>query len=128
MQTVVTAALIAFMAATAEAQAEATRETQKAGIAHAKAHEPHRYRGREPSFNREQLDVIRDMLAQDASPTAIAEASGCRGRWSTGCRTIPRRQRRCWRSGGCRAAELHQRQNLGWPRIELPSPELCPLP
>jgi putative DNA-invertase from lambdoid prophage Rac len=76
MQTVVTAALIAFMAATAEAQAEATREAQKAGIAHAKAHEPHRYRGREPSFNREQLDVIRDMLAQDTSHTAIAEAAG----------------------------------------------------
>ena len=30
-------ALIAFMAATAQAQAEATKETQRAGIAHAKA-------------------------------------------------------------------------------------------
>src|ERR1700758_104139 len=35
MQKAVRDALIAFMAATAEAQAEATREAQKAGIAHA---------------------------------------------------------------------------------------------
>jgi DNA invertase Pin-like site-specific DNA recombinase len=68
--------LIAFMAATAEAQAEATREAQKAGIGHAKAHEPHRYRGRKPSFDRDPLDTIRDMLTQDASPTIIAEAAG----------------------------------------------------
>ena len=76
MQKAVRDALIAFMAATAEAQAEATREAQKAGIAHAKANEPHSYRGRKPSFDRAQLDIIRDMLAQDASPSAIADAAG----------------------------------------------------
>jgi DNA invertase Pin-like site-specific DNA recombinase len=76
MQKAVRDALIAFMAATAEAQAEATREAQRAGIAHAKAHEPRSYRGRKPSFDRAQLDVIRNMLAQDASPTVIAEATG----------------------------------------------------
>ncbi len=75
MQKAVRDALIAFMAATAEAQAEATREAQRAGIEHAKAHEPHSYRGRKPSFDRAQLGIIRDMLAQDASPTAIAEAA-----------------------------------------------------
>ena len=64
MQKAVRDALIAFMAATAEAQAEATREAQKAGIAHAKATEPHSYRGRKPSFDRAQLDIIRDMLAR----------------------------------------------------------------
>ncbi len=76
MQKAVRDALIAFMAATAEAQAEATREAQKAGIAHVKATEPHRYRGRKPSFDRVQLDIILGLLAQDASPTAIAEAAG----------------------------------------------------
>ncbi len=76
MQKAVRDALIAFMAATAEAQAEATREAQKAGIAHAKATEPHSYRGRKPSFDRAQLDIIRDMLARDASPTSIADAAG----------------------------------------------------
>ena len=54
----------------------ATKEAQKAGVAHAKAIEPRSYRGRKPSFDRAQLDIIRDMLAQDVSPTAIAEAAG----------------------------------------------------
>ena len=56
-------------------QAEAAREAQKAGIGHPKAIEPQRYRGRKPSFDRAQLGIVRDMLAQDASPTAIAEAA-----------------------------------------------------
>ena len=75
MQKAVRDALIAFMAATAEAQAEATKEAQRAGIAHAMANEPQSYRGRKPSFDRAQLDIIRAMLAQDASPTAIAKAA-----------------------------------------------------
>ncbi len=49
---------------------------QRAGIAHAKAGEPHRYPGRKPSFDRTQLGIIRDLLAQDDSPTATAEAAG----------------------------------------------------
>jgi DNA invertase Pin-like site-specific DNA recombinase len=76
MQKAVRDALIAFMAATAEAQAEATREAQRAGIAHAKANGPRSYRGRKPSFGRTQLGIIRDLLARDTSPTAIAEAAG----------------------------------------------------
>jgi hypothetical protein len=31
---------------------------------------------RKPTFDPAQLDIIRGMLAQDASPTAIAEAAG----------------------------------------------------
>jgi putative DNA-invertase from lambdoid prophage Rac len=76
MQRAVRDALIAFMAATAEAQAEATREAQRAGIAHARATEPQSYRGRKPSFDREQLTVIREMLAEDASPSAVSKAAG----------------------------------------------------
>jgi hypothetical protein len=38
MQMAVLDALIGFMAATAQAQAEATKEAQRAGIEHAKAH------------------------------------------------------------------------------------------
>jgi hypothetical protein len=37
---------------------------------HSARTEPHRYRGRKPSFDRDQLDTICDMLAQNASPTA----------------------------------------------------------
>ncbi len=76
MQKAVRDALIAFMAATAEAQAEATREAQKAGIAHAKATEPKSYRGRKPSFDRKQLGLVRDMLARDGSPSAISKVVG----------------------------------------------------
>lgn len=50
MQQAVRDALIAFMAATAQAQAEATKEAQRAGIAHAKAAGDHRYKGRKPSY------------------------------------------------------------------------------
>lgn len=75
MQMAVRDALIAFMAATAQAQAEATKEAQKAGIEHAKG-KGERYRGRKPSFAREQVQVVRDMLAQGAGVSAVAKATG----------------------------------------------------
>src|SRR5215204_3855011 len=62
MKQAVRDALIAFMAATAQAQAEATREAQKAGIDHAK--ESGVYRGRKPSFTRDQFRAVQDMLSQ----------------------------------------------------------------
>lgn len=76
MQQAVRDALIGFMAATAQAQAEATKEAQKAGIAHHRAADPTKYRGRKPSFTRDQLDRMRDMLAQGAGASAIAKATG----------------------------------------------------
>jgi DNA invertase Pin-like site-specific DNA recombinase len=51
-------ALIAFMAALSQAQAEATKEAQRAGIAHAKANSPTAYLGRKPSYTRAQLDDV----------------------------------------------------------------------
>jgi putative DNA-invertase from lambdoid prophage Rac len=74
MQMAVRDALIAFMAASAQAQAEATKEAQRAGIAHAKANGE--YRGRKPSFTRREIDMVRDMLGQNASAIAIAKATG----------------------------------------------------
>ena len=74
MQQAVRDALIAFMAATAQAQAEATREAQRAGIAHAKA-QGNSYRGRKPSYSRAQLDAMRAMLAQGDGVTIIAKAT-----------------------------------------------------
>ncbi|QRE74220.1 recombinase family protein [Methylobacterium aquaticum] len=68
-------ALIGFMAATAQAQAEATREAQRAGIAHAKTREA-AYRGRKPSYSRGQLDMVTAMLAQGASISAISRDTG----------------------------------------------------
>jgi DNA invertase Pin-like site-specific DNA recombinase len=74
MQMAVRDALIAFMAATAQAQAEATKEAQRAGIEHAKAN-GESYRGRKPSYTREQLTMVQDMLGQSANILAIAKAT-----------------------------------------------------
>jgi DNA invertase Pin-like site-specific DNA recombinase len=76
VQQAVRDALIAFMAATAQAQAEASREAQKAGIAHAKAQDGDSYRGRKPSFTRAQLETVRNRLAQGASVSAVAKETG----------------------------------------------------
>jgi putative DNA-invertase from lambdoid prophage Rac len=76
MQQAVRDALIGFMAALSQAQAEATKEAQKAGIAHARAEEDHLYRGRKPQFSRRQFEAVRDLLAQEASITSIATTTG----------------------------------------------------
>jgi putative DNA-invertase from lambdoid prophage Rac len=67
-------ALIAFMAAMARAQAEAAKEAQRAGIEHAKA-SGEGYRGRKPSYSREQLEVVQNMLGQDANIMQISKAT-----------------------------------------------------
>ena len=77
MQAAVRDALIGFMAALSQAQAEATKEAQKAGVAHAKAKgDASPYRGRKPSFTREQMNTVRDMLGQGSGVSAVAEATG----------------------------------------------------
>ncbi|WP_394177412.1 recombinase family protein [Yoonia maritima] len=76
MQEAVRDALIAFMAATAQAQAEATKEAQKAGIAAKKDQAPQAYLGRKPSYDRKALDQVTDMLTQGAGTSVIAKAVG----------------------------------------------------
>jgi DNA invertase Pin-like site-specific DNA recombinase len=75
MQQAVRDALIAFMAAPSQAQAEANKEAQAAGIAHAKANVLN-YLGRKPSFTRDQLRTVRNMLELEAGTSAIASATG----------------------------------------------------
>ena len=75
MQQAVRDALIGFMAATAQAQAEAGKEAQRAGIDHAKGRED-AYRGRKPSFTRDQLEAVQGALAQGQGVSAIAAATG----------------------------------------------------
>jgi len=75
MQQAVRDALVGFMAALSQAQAEATREAQKAGIAHARA-EGDGYRGRKPTFDRAKLQIVRDMLAIESPVAAISNATG----------------------------------------------------
>ena len=70
-------ALIAFMAATAQAQAEATKEAQRAGIAHAKANgDTITYKGRKPSYSRKQLESAQAMLGKSASVGEVARNTG----------------------------------------------------
>jgi putative DNA-invertase from lambdoid prophage Rac len=66
-------ALIAFMAATAQAQAEATKEAQKAGIAHAKANGG-KYLGRRPTYTADQVKAVLELAG--TSVTSIASQTG----------------------------------------------------
>ncbi len=68
-------ALIGFMAATAQAQAEATREAQRAGIAAAKG-DSRRYRGKKPSYDQKALEAVLSMASEGAGTSAIARATG----------------------------------------------------
>jgi putative DNA-invertase from lambdoid prophage Rac len=63
------------MAATAQAQAEATKEAQRAGIAHAKADGNARvYNGRKPSYSRKQFESAQAMLGKSVAKEASAAA------------------------------------------------------
>jgi DNA invertase Pin-like site-specific DNA recombinase len=74
MQEAVRDALIAFMAATAQSNAEATKEAQKAGIEAAKEDE-RKYLGRKPSYNQETLSLVTDMLSVGSGTSEVARAA-----------------------------------------------------
>jgi putative DNA-invertase from lambdoid prophage Rac len=78
MQQAVRDALIAFMAASAQAQAEATKSAQRAGIDHKRSTAPSSYLGRKPSYTRQQLDRVLSTLLSAACPSlsTIARAEG----------------------------------------------------
>jgi putative DNA-invertase from lambdoid prophage Rac len=77
VQQAVRDALIGFMAAAAQAQAEATKAAQRAGIEHAKETGQRAYLGRKPSFTREQFVRVRSMLGQHGAGIAqIARETG----------------------------------------------------
>ena len=74
MQQAVRDALIGFMAATAQAQSEAMKEAQRAGIDHARSAGAG-YRGRKPSYSRAQYQSVVDLLAQELGTSAIARST-----------------------------------------------------
>jgi DNA invertase Pin-like site-specific DNA recombinase len=77
MQQAVRDALIAFMAATAEAQAEATKEAQKAGILYAQSHDDGtKFRGRKPTFSWETFRVVQQLLGQGIGVAEVAKITG----------------------------------------------------
>jgi putative DNA-invertase from lambdoid prophage Rac len=108
MRQAVRDALIAFMAATAQAQAEATKEAQRAGIEHAKVNAEtngNRYRGRKPSYSREQLVTVIDMIGEGVGVSNVASATGAsRVKRSTVSGTMRRALRPLCPSGGCESA------------------------
>lgn len=76
IQMAVRDALIGFMAATAQAQHEATKASQRAGIEAARA-EGRSYLGRKPSYDRRALETVINMLATGTEGTSeIARSSG----------------------------------------------------
>jgi putative DNA-invertase from lambdoid prophage Rac len=71
MQCAVRDALVSFMAATAQAQAEATKSAQRAGIDHKRRAQPNAYLGRKPSYDRATFDRIK-LALDSASPPSLS--------------------------------------------------------
>jgi putative DNA-invertase from lambdoid prophage Rac len=62
-------ALIAVMAATAQAHARATKSAQRAGIDHKRRAQPNAYLGRKPSYDRATFDRGRLALDSASAPS-----------------------------------------------------------
>ena len=69
-------AMLAFMAASAEAQAQATKEAQAVGIALKRAEAPGKYRGRKPAFTQAQMQTVLDLLGKGVGPAQVAREAG----------------------------------------------------
>ena len=84
---------MAFMAAMAQAQAQVTKEAQKAGIEHALANDDGtKYRGRKPTFTCEQFFRVRELLNQKIGLSAIAKIVGMKGQSVYRIRAEPEKQ------------------------------------
>ena len=68
-------ALIAFMAALSQAQAEAMKEARRAGIAHAKAQPDaaKKFRGRKPSYTRAQFETAQRLMSEGVGLSEAAD-------------------------------------------------------
>ncbi|WP_062219510.1 recombinase family protein [Aureimonas sp. D3] len=80
MSAAVRDALIGFMAAMGQSQAEATKEAQRAGIAAAKAKQGEdagtAYKGRKPSYTAENVATVADMAGKGMGVAEIARTTG----------------------------------------------------
>ncbi len=91
--------LIAFMAAMAQAQAEVTKEAQRAGIAHARANDDgSKYRGRKPTFTCEQFRLVRELLDQGVAISTISKTTGLNRQSIYRIKNDPDRQRSALRT------------------------------
>jgi len=69
-------ALIGFMAALSQAQAEANKEAQRAGIAHVKAGTKKVYLGRKPSYTETQISAVIALKSEGKGVSAVAKQLG----------------------------------------------------
>ena len=93
MQMAVRDALIAFMAASAQAQAEATKEAQLAGIAYAKANDDGtKFRGRKPTFTLDTFAQVQHLLSQGSGIGDIAKVTGLKRQTVYRIKQHPERQ------------------------------------
>jgi putative DNA-invertase from lambdoid prophage Rac len=93
MQQAVRDALIAFMAATAQAQAEATKEAQRAGILHAQENDDGtKFRGRKPSFDWPTFAAVQQLLSQGIAVAEIAKTTGLKRQTIYRIQNEPERQ------------------------------------
>jgi DNA invertase Pin-like site-specific DNA recombinase len=93
MKMAVRDALIGFMAATAQAQAEVIKEAQRAGIAHAREHDDgSKYRGRKPTFTPDQFQLVQNLLNQGIGISAVAKAAGVKRQSVSRIQSQPERQ------------------------------------
>jgi putative DNA-invertase from lambdoid prophage Rac len=77
MQQAIRDAMLGFMAAMAQAQAEATKEAQRAGIAHARTNDDGtKYRGRKPTFTLDTMTLVQDLLGQGHGVSDVAKITG----------------------------------------------------
>lgn len=75
VQQAVRDALIAFLAATAQAQVEANKAAQRAGI-DAAMKNPRKYPGRKPSFDRVKTELVRSLIGKGLGTSAVAKEVG----------------------------------------------------
>ena len=69
-------ALIGFMAALSQAQTEANKEAQRAGIAHVKAGAVKVYLGRKPSYTETQISEVVALTGEGKGVSAVAKELG----------------------------------------------------
>src|SRR5262249_47493213 len=99
MQQAVRDSLIAFMAASAQAQAEVIKEAQKAGIAHAQVNDDGtKYRGRKPTFTWDQFALVQELLNQGIAISGIAKTTGLKRQSVYRIQSDPERQRSALRA------------------------------
>jgi hypothetical protein len=109
-------------AATKQAQAEATKSAQRAGIDHKRQAQPNAYLGRKPSYDRATFDRIRLALDSASPPSlsVIAKAEGLSKQAVFRLKQDPLAALAAW---GCDGCSINREPRSNEPHALLPYPE-----